>query len=96
MPETDKYTMVFKKNGNTISKANGGDIIDVELFATDPAFTLLQNKEITNFNIDVVNGNDLSFENATYVDGSISNSIGTQEVDSTGNFLKPFSGVHEV
>ena len=98
MPQTDLYTMVFKKNGKLITKANGGDIIDVELYSTDPAFDTLQKKEIFNFQFDVVNGDNLSFSNCTYVNDSITNSLGIvplpdQYKDLPNEFLRTHVGV---
>jgi len=97
MPQTDLYTIVFKKNGKVITKANGGDIIDVELYSTNPAFTRSQQKEISNFNFDVAGGDDLEFSNCSYVNDSITNSQGIvplpadQKTDN--GFMKTHIGV---
>jgi hypothetical protein len=78
---TDLYTMVFKKNGNEVTEANGGDIIDVELFSTDPDLIKKNDPqllEISNFQWDILSStsDDLDFSNCNYVNGSLTNSRG--------------------
>ena len=75
---TDLYTMVFKKNGKVITEANGGDIIDVELYSTDPDLDDPQLREISNFQWDILSStsDDLDFSNCNYVNDSLTNSQG--------------------
>ena len=54
----------------------GGDIIDVELYSTNPIYNTPELKEISNFNHDVVGGDDLDFSNCNYVNDTITNSLG--------------------
>tara|TARA_B100001248_G_C27340902_1_gene436266 strand:+ start:565 stop:1095 length:531 start_codon:yes stop_codon:yes gene_type:complete len=94
MPATDQYTMVFKKNGKVITEANGGDVIDVELEGTFPV-TLIQEKEIKNFNLEMENEeySDIRFSNASYVPGSLTNAQGDRTATSDGLYLKSFQGL---
>ena len=71
------FTMRFFKNGQEVRKANGEDIIDVEIegtFQTTSPNVDKQEKEIKNFDLNMA---DIEFLNASYVDGSLTNAIGT-------------------
>ena len=84
------FTIRFFKNGQEVGEANGGDIIDVEIEGTFEV-TQIQEKEIYNFNLNMA---DIDFQNATYVDGSLTNALGTTVPDSgLGTFLAPYDNV---
>lgn len=93
MPAIDQYTMIFKKNGEVITEANGGDVIDVELEGTFPV-SQIQEKEIKNFNLEMENEeySDVRFSNASYVPGSLTNAQGDRTATNDGLYLKSFQG----
>ena len=84
-----EFTMRFFKNGQEVAEANAGDIIDVELEGTFD-FTQIQEKEIYNFDL---NMDDIDFQNATYVNGSLTNALGTTTAVSGLGFLAPSDNV---
>ena len=86
----DQYTIIFKKNDDEITEAEGGDIIDVQLKITAANPTRY---EIFNFNrrLELTTQDDLIFVNAEYITDSLTNSLGNKEwTTSPDTFLKPF------
>jgi len=101
---TDLYTMVFKKNGKVITEANGGDIIDVELFSTDPDLIKEDDPqllEISNFQWDILSSSsdDLDFSNCNYVNGSLTNSQGAvplpEDEKTDFGFMKTYKTISD-
>lgn len=85
----DNYRIKFSIHGHNVTQGRVGDIVDVTLYSTDPQGTLTyQDLEIKNFNEDM---SDIEFQNATFVDGSLTNRVDSSDVAPFENgFLKAF------